>query len=113
MRCRSLDNDFGRQGRQGKVLYAMVDELSQITPLRALRLVDDVLGMYRTDLAVGAQFELAMKAIALRDADVKTHSIPAEGTFRYGEDSHGTSGLEFNLQANRELLYERLQIPQP
>ena len=111
MRCRSLDNDFGRQGRQGKALRAMVGELSRITPIRALMLVDDVLGMYRTDLAIGAQFELAMKAIALRDADVQTHSLPAEGTYRYGKDSHGASGLEFDLEKNRARLYEVLDIP--
>ena len=110
MRCRSLDNDFGRQGRQGKALRAMVDELSRITPMRALMLVDDVLGMYRTDLTVGAQFELAMKAIRLRGAQVQTYSLPAEGTYRYGKDSHDASGLEFNLEANRALLHELLGI---
>lgn len=111
MRCRSLDNDFGRQGRQGKALRAMVAELSRITPIRALMLMDDVLGMYRTDLPIGAQFELAMKAIALRGAQVQTQSLPAEGTYRYGKDSHGASGLEFNLENNRALLYEQLGIP--
>lgn len=111
MRCRSLDNDFGRQGRQGKALRAMVGKLSKITPVRALMLVDDVLGMYRTDLTVGAQFELAMKAIRLRGAGVKTYSLPAEGTYRYGKDSHGASGLEFNLEENRALLHEWLGLP--
>ncbi|MBQ8617297.1 MAG: LCP family protein [Clostridia bacterium] len=110
MRCRSLDNDFGRQGRQGKALRAMVGELSRITPMRALMLVDDVLGMYRTDLAIGAQFELAMKAIRLRGADVQTYSLPAEGTYRYGKDSHGASGLEFDLEESRALLHELLGI---
>lgn len=110
MRCRSLDNDFGRQSRQGKALRAMVDKLSGITPIRALMLVDDVLGMYRTDLTIGAQFELAMKAIALRDAQVQTHSIPAEGTYRYGRDSHDASGLEFNLEQNQVLLRELLGL---
>ena len=113
MRCRSLDNDFGRQGRQGKALRAMVAELSRITPMRALMLVDDVLGMYRTDLPIGAQFELAMKAIRLRDAQVQTQSLPAEGTYRYGKDSHGTSGLEFNLEENRTILYQKLGLPEP
>jgi len=113
MRCRSLDNDFGRQGRQGKVLRAMVSKLSAITPVRALMLVDDVLGMYRTDLPFGAQFELAIKALALRKAQVQTHSLPAEGTYRYGKDSHGTSGLEFNLEANQMLLAGMLGLPAP
>jgi len=46
MRCRSLDNDFGRQGRQGKVLRAMVSKLSAITPVRALMLVDEAQPYY-------------------------------------------------------------------
>ena len=113
MRCRGLDNDFGRQGRQGKALRAIVDRLSDITPIRALLLVDDLLGMYRTSLTVGEQFELAIKALALRDAQVSMHSVPAEGTYRYGTDSRGTSGLTFSLEQNRALLYEWLDIPAP
>lgn len=112
MRCRGLDNDFGRQGRQGKALRSLVDELSGITPVGALMLVDDVLGMYRTSLSFGQQFELAMKALPLRGAEVVTHSLPAEGTFRYGRDYHGASGLEFDLEANRTLLYEILGLEQ-
>lgn len=113
MRCRLLDNDFGRQGRQGKVLRAVLKELGDITPMRALTLLDDVLGLYRTDLSIAAQLELAMKAITLRDAQVRTYSIPAEGTYRYSSDSHGASGLEFNLEQNQTLLYEQLGIPAP
>ena len=111
MRCRGLDNDFGRQGRQGKVLRELVNRLSDITPIKALLMVDDVLGMYRSSLTVGAQFELAIKALALRDAQVGMHSVPAEGTYHYGADSHGASGLMFNLEENRALLFEWLGIP--
>ena len=110
MRCRSLDNDFGRQGRQGNVLRAVMKELADITPMRALTLLDDILKMYRTDLRIGQQMDLVRKAISLRSADVRMHSLPAEGTYRYGSDSQGTSGLEFDLQANREILYELLEI---
>jgi len=113
MRCRNLDNDFGRQGRQGKVLRAVMNELSGITPLRALGLLDDVLGMYRTDLSGGRQIELALRALKLLDADVAVRSLPAEGTYRYGEDSHGTSGLVFDLDRNRELFYKWLGEPNP
>jgi len=113
MRCRLLDNDFGRQGRQGKVLRAVLKELKDITPMKAMSLLDDVLGLYRTDLSFGAQLELALKAIKLRNADVQTHSIPAEGTYRYSKDSHGASGLEFSVEENLVLLYERLGLPAP
>lgn len=113
MRCRLLDNDFGRQGRQGKVLRAVLKELKDITPVRALTLLDDVLSLYRTDLPIGAQLELALKAVALRNADIRMHAIPAEGTYRYGTDSHGASALEFDLEQNRALLYEKLGLPAP
>ena len=113
MRCRELDNDFGRQGRQGKTLRALVDGFSDITPLGALMLVDDVLGMYRTSLSFGQQFELAMKALVLRGAEVVTHSLPEAGTFRYRQDSHGASGLEIDMEANRAHLFDVLEIPDP
>jgi len=113
MRCRGLDNDFGRQGRQGKVLRAVLRELSDITPLQAVLLLDDVLGLYRTNLSGGQQLELALKAIRLRRADVVTHSMPQEGSFRYGTDSHGASGLLFNMETNRESLYALLDTENP
>lgn len=113
MRCRNLDNDFGRQGRQGNVLRAVMKKVSVISPLRAMGLLDDVLGMYRTSLHGGRQAELALRALKLRDAQVITHSLPAEGTYRYGRDSHGTSGLIFDLEKNRDHLYAWLDIENP
>lgn len=113
MRCRNLDNDFGRQGRQGNVLRAVMEKVSSVTPLRAMGLLDDVLGMYRTSLHGGRQVELVLKALKLRDAEVLIKSLPAEGTFRYGEDSHGTSGLIFDLEKNQTLLYEWLKRDNP
>ena len=113
MRCRNLDNDFGRQGRQGNVLRAVMEKVSSLSPLRAMGLLDDVLGMYRTSLHGGRQVELALHALKLLDAEVITHSLPAEGTYRYGRDSHGTSGLLFDLEENRVRLYEWLEIENP
>jgi len=113
MRCRNLDNDFGRQGRQGNVLRAVMKKVSAITPLRALGLLDDVLGMYRTSLHGGRQAELVLHALKLRNAEVLTKSLPVEGTFHYGRDSHGTSGLVFDLEKNREHLYGWLGVPNP
>lgn len=113
MRCRNLDNDFGRQGWQGNALRAVMRELRDITPLRAILLLDDVLGMYRTSLSSGQQLELALKALALRRAQVQTYSLPVDGTYRYGKDSHGASGLVFNLEANRAQLCQWLGIENP
>lgn len=113
MRCRNLDNDFGRQGRQGNVLRAVMEKVRGLSPLRAMGLLDDVLGMYRTSLHGGRQVELVLRALKLRDAEVITNSFPVEGTYRYGKDSHGTSGLIFDLERNRACLYEWLEIENP
>ena len=108
MRCRSLDNDFGRQGRQGNVLRALLDEVREITPLELIMLLDEVLSMYRTDLSPAQQLELGYRALSLRDAELYMHSIPAEGTYRYGKDSQGASGLEFDVEESRRQLYRQL-----
>ena len=113
MRCRSLDNDFGRHGRQGNVLRAVMKKVSTLSPLRAMGLLDDVLGMYRTSLHGGRQVELALKALKLRNAQVFTKSLPEEGMYRYVMDSHGASGLSFDLEKNRESLYAWLEIENP
>lgn len=110
MRCRSLDNDYGRQRRQGKVLCALMEELKDITPVQALLLLDDVMGMYRTSLTLTQQVQLAQRAVSLRGAQLEMHSLPEEGVYRYAVDSHGTSGIAFDVEANRARLHEWLGI---
>ena len=108
MRCRELDNDFGRQHRQSNVLRAVFRELTQLSALEAVGLFSEVLGMYRTDLTVLEQMTLARDALDLRHAQIQTHSLPVAGTYKYGEDGSGASGLEFDLSVNRQHLWEWL-----
>lgn len=113
MRCRELDNDFGRQHRQSNVLRAVFRELTQLSALEAVGLFSEVLGMYRTDLTVLEQMTLARDALDLRHAQIQTHSLPVAGTYKYGEDGSGASGLEFDLSVNRQHLWEWLDIRPP
>lgn len=113
MRCRSLDNDFGRQRRQGRVLQGALDALSGITVFEALALLDDVLGMYRTDLSIPQQMGLARRAVALSDAQMQMHSLPMEGAYRYAEDDDGASGLEFDVELCRAQLHSWLGLEDP
>jgi len=106
MRCRTLDNDFGRQSRQTTVMRAAFRRLSQLSALDALRLLDDLLGMYRTDMRMIDQVALVKDALSLRGAQLETHSIPAEGTYHYGVDGSGSSAIEFDLAANQALFWQ-------
>lgn len=110
MRCRNLDNDFGRQNRQGNVLRALMEELSDITSGKALSLLDNISGMYRSSLSAAQQVELAKNAVHMRHAQLEKYSIPAEGTYRYGTDNDGASALRFDLEQNQVLLREWLGI---
>lgn len=110
MRCRSLDSDFGRQERQGKVLRALLDEVRDITPFKLVMLLDEIVDMYRTDLSFAQQLELGYRALSLRDAELYMYSIPEEGAgaYRYGKDSQGASGIEYDLEESRRQLYKQL-----
>lgn len=113
MRCRELDNDFGRQNRQGKTLRALMDELSSIGMGKAVSLVNVIMEMYRTDLSVGEQVALAKNAVYLRKGALEHHTIPAEGTYRFSSTDEGASALRFNLDENRALLYSWLRLALP
>lgn len=106
MRCRTLDNDFGRHSRQADVMRAAFRRLSQLSVLDALRLLDDLLGMYRTDMKVIDQVALVKDALSLRGAQLETHSIPVDGTYRFGRDGSGSSAIEFDLAANQALFWQ-------
>ena len=102
MRCRSLDNDFGRTNRQASVLNALLQEARTMSLAQVLRVVPEVLGFYTTDLNLGEQLALARGLFALRDAPLRRHQIPAEGTYRY-TSANGASMLRINAEKNREL----------
>lgn len=113
MRCRNLDSDYGRQNRQANVLRAVMDELRDITPGKAIKLLERIARLYRTDLSGAQQIELVKNAVRLRRATLEKYSIPAQNAYSYGEASDGTSGLKFNLEKHQALLREWLGLEAP
>ena len=105
MRCRKLDSDYGRQDRQAKVLRAMMDELKNITAGKAVKLLGQIKGVYRSSLSAGEQAELVRNAVHLRRAALEKYSIPTQDGYNYAEASDGSSGLKFNVERHRELLH--------
>lgn len=113
MRCRKLDNDYGRQNRQGNVLRAAMDELRNITVGKALKLLESLDGLYRTDLSAARQAELVKNLVHLRRASLERHSIPAQDAYSYATASDGSSGLRFNLEKHQVMLREWLGLEAP
>ena len=107
------DSDYGRQNRQANVLRAVMDELRDITPGKAIKLLERIARLYRTDLSGAQQIELVKNAVRLRRATLEKYSIPAQNAYSYGEASDGTSGLKFNLEKHQALLREWLGLEAP
>lgn len=112
MRCRQLDSDFGRTDRQAKVLSALLNGASSIDVGQALELLNTLSHVYRTNLTSVQLADAVRNVLHLRGAAFQKCTIPAEGTFKYGE-VRGTSVLVANMEKNRALLYEFLGIPDP
>ena len=112
MRCRQLDNDFGRTDRQAKVLSALLNGAKEIDLSLALSVADTLSHVYVTNLTPVQVADAVRNVLHLRGGEFRKFTIPAEGTFKYGE-VRGSSVLVANMEKNRELLYEFLGIPDP
>jgi len=103
MRCRNLDSDFGRTDRQANVLNALMQEARSMRLNQVLRVVPEVMGHYTTDLSLTEQLTLARSLFALRNAPLRRHQVPAQGTYRF-ISADGSSMLRINVDKNKELL---------
>lgn len=102
MRCRKLDNDFGRTNRQANVLNALMQEARSMSLSQVLRAVPEVLKCYTTNLSLSEQLTLARGLFALRSTPLRRFQIPAEGTYRY-TTVKGASMLKINVEKNQKL----------
>lgn len=112
MRCRQLDSDFGRTDRQAKVLSALLNGAKEIDLSLALDVANTLSNVYVTNLTPVQVADAVRSVLHLRGGEFRKFTIPAEGTFKYGE-VRGSSVLVANMEKNRELLYEFLGIPDP
>ena len=112
MRCRQLDSDFGRTDRQAKVMNALLNGEKRIGLGEATRLMGALSGSYRTDLSAAELASAARNVLRLRGAGFEKFTIPAQGTYRYGE-LRGGSVLVANMDKNREQLWAFLGLELP
>lgn len=109
-RCRQLDNDMGRGERQNKLIAAMVQSTKRMTAANIASVFSAMKHAWRSSLSGGEQLALLGKAIWLRGADVRSIGVPFEGTWGYGTAKSGASGVKADLEENRRLLTEALNI---
>ncbi|MGN0776826.1 MAG: LCP family protein [Candidatus Ventricola sp.] len=111
-RCRQLDNDLGRGERQGKLIAAMVKQTGRMSIANVANVFSSLKHAWRSSYSVPEQIGLVGKALWLRGADVTRIAMPFEGHWRYGS-SNGMSGIVADLEANKLLLLDALDLPAP
>ena len=103
-RIRYIGTDFGRTNRQRTVLAALINQSKNLNLAEINDLLSQALGLITTDMSnadiLGYMLELFP---ILKNIEIKTQYIPAEGTFQYAQ-VRGMSVLVPNIDACRELL---------
>lgn len=107
-RIRKLDNDFGRTNRQRTVITALINQCRNSDIATLSKLLNEVLPMITTDLTNQEIVSYFVELVPLlKDIQISTQSIPAEGTFSYAR-IRGMAVLIPDLEANRQVLVETL-----
>ncbi|MCH7322653.1 LCP family protein [Solibacillus sp. MA9] len=105
------EGDFGRVARQQKVIEALKEEL--ISPKNILNMpkfVGAAEGYITTDLTSKEQLSTVLKAVSGGTMNIEKMTIPAEGTYSFGSYRHAGSVLEIDVDQNKQLLHDFLNL---
>ncbi|ATP40242.1 transcriptional regulator [Solibacillus sp. R5-41] len=106
------EGDFGRVNRQQKVIEALKDEMLSPTNVKNFpKLVGAAQGYITTDLTSTDQLSTIFKAIAGNgELAIEKMTIPAEGMYKFANYRHAGSVLEIDVEKNKQLLHDFLQL---
>lgn len=97
-RIRNLDNDFGRTGRQRKVLTAVMQKVAKMNPLEMLSFASECMTYVETNIGLTEMMELGMLALSGGLEDFDQLALPAVGDYRY-DSADGVSKVIFKPEA--------------
>lgn len=103
-RNRTLDNDFGRTRRQRSVMNGIYRKIiSSKDPTTILPLINYCMTQVQTNLKVNEIYDLAKEVLSSSNLTIQQTSVPAEGTYTFGE-YEGMSVINLDIEANKENL---------
>lgn len=107
-RIRKLDNDFGRQARQRKLLLAMAGEVVNCSIPQMISLATTCFDYVSTNLSLFDIIGLATRVMGTGISDIRMYAYPEEGEFKY-DSADGTSKLiidpAYGIQKIHGILY--------
>ncbi len=99
-RIRALDNSFGRDGRQRRVLSALKEQAEKLSVAQVMGLLSQVLGMTAANITFDDVTAL-LPVVLDKDIGVKAISLPSEGFFHYTLTNDGESAVAANPRRMR------------
>lgn len=111
-RLRSIDSDWVRIQRQRKVISSAINQLRNIPLTEVDSLINELLGLVRTNLTEEVITELLLLLPKLPNATVQEMTIPQSGTYG-GMTGMGGRGLfAVDFEVNTQILHEFLYGPE-
>lgn len=107
-RNRSLDNDFGRTGRQRSVLYGIYNKVMENkNPTDILSLIKFCMSQVSTNMGVTELYGLATDVMGVEHLKTQQAAVPRDGTYEF-DTYDSMSVLSIDLDANKKYIEELL-----
>lgn len=107
-RCRKIDSDWFRIGRQRTVIQAALDQVSDLSLLEINDLLDTILPLIQTNLTNGEIFGLVLNMPQFLEKKLEHATIPLENTYGSMKGMGGRSLYSVDFEANAKALQEML-----
>ncbi|MBQ8621203.1 MAG: LCP family protein [Oscillospiraceae bacterium] len=108
-RIRAIGDDFERTNRQRKVLTLLVEKTKTLNIMEIYDLVNEFLPLVATDMD---NIEIMSYAVTLlpilKDLEIVTQRIPADGTYTYQSIAGPGSCIVPNMEKNRQILIDTI-----
>jgi len=105
IRIRMLDNDFGRQNRQRRLLGAMYNAVRECSITELIGVIKTCLEHVKTNLAFTEIVTLATGILDHGIADIRMQAFPDEGEYSY-ESHNGASVLVVDFERGRQKIHD-------
>lgn len=107
-RCRKIDSDWSRIGRQRAVIQAAVDRVKEMNVFELNDLMDTVLPLVQTNLTNGEIISLILESPKFIGQTMVQDTIPIAGTYGGMTGMGGRSLYAVDFETNAQYLHELL-----
>ena len=107
-RCRKIDSDWSRIGRQRTVIQAAVDQVKEMNVFELNDLMDTLLPLVQTNLTNGEIISLVLSAPKFIGQTMVQDTIPIAGTYGGMTGMGGRSLYAVDFETNAQYLHEIL-----